>query len=236
MIEALISGERDAAVLAGMALGRMRPKIPALAEALVGRFATHHGAVARSILDHIDFLDTAIAQLDKEVSDRLGPFRTAVELLETIPGVGRAVAEVIVAETGADMSRFPSPRHLAAWAGVAPANNESAGKRRPAGTRHGGPWLKRALVEAGNAASRSKGTYLSAQYRQIASRRGPNKATVAVAHSILETAWHMLSTGQVYTDPGADYFERRRAPEAEARRLVKRLEALGHNVTLTSAA
>ena len=236
MIEALIAGERDGAVLAGMALGRMRPKIPALAEALVGRFATHHGAVARSILDHVDFLDAAIARLDKEVSDRLAPFRGAVELLETIPGVGRAVAEVIVAETGADMSRFPSARHLAAWAGVAPANHESAGKRRPAGTRQGGPWLRRALVEAAKAASRTKGTYLASQYRQIAARRGPNKATVAVAHSILVAAWHMLSTGQIYEDLGADYFDRRRNPEAEARRLVSRLEALGHSVTLTSAA
>ena len=236
MIEALIAGERDGAVLAGMALGRMRPKIPALAEALVGRFATHHGAVARSILDHVDFLDAAIARLDKEVSDRLAPFRAAVELLETIPGVGRAAAEVIVAETGADMSRFPSARHLAAWAGVAPANHESAGKRRPAGTRQGGPWLRRALVEAAKAASRTKGTYLASQYRQIAARRGPNKATVAVAHSILVAAWHMLSTGQIYEDLGADYFDRRRNPEAEARRLVSRLEALGHSVTLTSAA
>jgi transposase len=157
MIEALIAGEQDAAVLAGMALGKMRSKIPALAEALVGRFADHHGAVARVILDHIDFLDAAIAHLDEEVVARLGPFRAAVELLQTIPGVGRQVAEVIVAETGADMSRFPSAAHLAAWAGVAPANYESAGKRRPAGTRHGGTWLRRALVEAGKSAGRTRG-------------------------------------------------------------------------------
>jgi transposase len=236
MIEALIAGERDAAVLAGMALGRMRPKIPALAEALVGRFADHHGAVARVILDHIDFLDTAITRLDEEVAARLGPFRGAVELLQTIPGVGQAVAEVIVSETGADMARFPSPGHLAAWAGVAPANHESAGKRRPAGTRQGATWLRRALVEAAKAASRTKGTYLGAQYRQIAARRGPNKATVAVAHSILVAAWHMLSTGQTYDDLGADYFASRRSPEAETRRLVKKLQALGHYVTLAPAA
>jgi transposase len=236
MIEALIAGERDAAVLAGMALGRMRPKIPALAEALVGRFAAHHGAVARAILDHIDFLDAAIVGLDEEVAARLGPFRGAVALLETIPGVGQAVAEVIVAETGADMARFPSPGHLAAWAGVAPANHESAGKRRPAGTRQGATWLRRALMEAAKAASRSKGTYLGAQYRQIAARRGPNKATVAVAHSILVSAWHMLSTGQTYQDLGPEYLTSRRSPEAETRRLIKRLEALGHNVALTRAA
>lgn len=141
-----------------------------------------------------------------------------------------------MAETGADMSRFPSPAHLAAWAGVAPANHESAGKRRPAGTRQGGAWLKRALVEAAKSAGHSKGSYLSAQYRQITARRGPNRATVAVAHSILVAAWHMLSTGQTYEDLGADYLTGRRDPEVEARRLVKRLEALGHTVTLSPAA
>ena len=141
MIEALITGERDPAVLSAMAMGRMRPKMSALADALVGRFSAHHGAVARAILDHIDFLDATIARLDMEVAARLGPFLNAVELLQTIPGVGRGVAEVIVAETGADMGRFPSPGHLAAWAGVAPANHESAGKRRPAGTRDGAAWL-----------------------------------------------------------------------------------------------
>jgi transposase len=236
MVEALIAGERDAAVLAGMALGKMRPKIPALAEALVGRFAAHHAAVARAILDHIDFLDATIARLDEEVAVRLGPFQPAVELLQSIPGVGRAVAEVIVAETGADMSRFPSPGHLAAWAGVAPANHESAGKRRHGGTRHGGTWLRRALIEAAKSAGRTKNTYLGAQYRQIAKRRGPNKATVAVAHSILVAAWHMLTTGQTYDDLGPDYFASRRSPEVETRRLVTRLQALGHEVTLTPAA
>jgi transposase len=236
MVEALIAGERDAAVLAGLALGRMRPKIPALAEALVGRFAAHHAAVARAILDHIDFLDATIARLDEEVAARLGPFRGAVELLQTIPGVGRTVAEVIVAETGADMSRFPTPGHLAAWAGVAPANHESAGKHRPGGTRRGGTWLRRGLIEAAKSAGRTKNTYLGAQYHQIARRRGPNKAAVAVAHSILVAAWHMLATGQTYDDLGADYLASRRNPDVETRRLVKRLQALGHTVTLTPAA
>lgn len=236
MIEALIAGERDPAVLAGMALGRMRPKIPALSEALVGRFAAHHAVVARAILDHIDFLDRTIARLDEQIAQRLGPFLAAVALLKTIPGVGQATAEVIVAETGADMSRFPTAGHLAAWAGVAPANHESAGKRRPAGTRHGGAWLKRALVEAAKAAARTKGSYFGAHYGQIAPPRGPNRATMAVAHSILVVAWHMLSTGATYQDLGGDYFARRRAPELETRRLVARLEALGHTVTLTPAA
>ena len=235
MVEALIAGERDPAVLAAKALGKMRPKIPALTEALVGRFAAHHAVVARAVLGHIDFLDRSIAVLDQEVVARLGSFWAAIELLKTIPGVGQTVAEVFVAETGGDMSRFPSASHLAAWAGVAPANHESAGKRRPSGTRPGSRWLRRALTEAAKAAARTKGTYLSAQYHHIAARRGPNKATVAVAHSILFAAWHMLTTGQVYDDLGPDWFKSRRNPEYETRRLVARLEALGHTVTLTAA-
>lgn len=235
MIEALIAGERDPAVLANKALGRMRPKIAELTEALVGRFAAHHGTVARVILDHIDFLDTAITRLDEEIASRIGPFRDSVTLLQTIPGVGRTVAEVIIAETGGDMSRFPSAGHLCAWAGVAPANHESAGKRRPAGTRHGGHWLRKALVEAARAAARTKDTYLSAQYRRLAARRGPNKAAVAVAHSILASAWHILSTGEPYQDLGPDYFAQRNT-RTETRRLTTRLQALGYTVTLTPAA
>jgi transposase len=235
MIEALIAGERDPAVLAEMAKARMRSKIPALTEALVGRFADHHGAVARAILDHIDFLDAAIARLDDEIASRLGHFGAAVALLETIPGVARKTAETIVAETGADMAQFPSATQLCAWAGVAPANHESAGKRRPAGTRQGTSWLRRSLVEAAKAASRTKDTYLAAQYRQIAARRGPNKATVAVAHTILFAAWHMLTTGSTYDELGSDYLSRRDT-QAETRRLLKRLEALGHSVTINPAA
>jgi transposase len=235
MIEALIAGERDPAVLADMAKARMRAKIPALTEALVGRFAAHHGAVARAILDHIDFLDAAIAGLDEQVASRLGAFDSAVTLLETIPGVARRTAETIVAETGADMARFPTATQLCAWAGVAPANHESAGKRRPAGTRKGANWLRRSLIEAAKAASRTKDTYLAAQYRQIAARRGPNKATIAVAHSILFAAWHMLSNGETYNDLGRDYLTRRDT-EAETRRLLSRLETLGHSVTINPAA
>lgn len=235
MIEALIAGERNPAVLAEMAKARMRSKIPALTEALVGRFAAHHGAVARVILDHIDFLDTTIARLDDEVASRLGPFEGAVALLETIPGVARKTAETIVAETGADMARFPTAAQLCAWAGVAPANHESAGKRRPAGTRQGASWLRRSLIEAAKAASRTKDTYLSAQYRQIAARRGPNKATVAVAHTILFASWHMLTTGETYDELGPDYLSRRDT-QAETRRLLKRLESLGHSVTINPAA
>jgi transposase len=236
MIEALIAGERDPAVLADMALTRMRPKIGALSQALVGRFGAHHGAVATAILAHIDFLDANIAALDEEVAARLGPFRAAVELLKTIPGVGQIAAEVFVAETGGDMSRFPSASHLAAWAGLAPANDESAGKHRPAGTRKGARWLRKAFIESAKSASRSRGTYLAAQYRHLAARRGPNKATVAVAHSIIVAAWHMLSTGARYQDLGPDWHTSRRDPDRETKRLVARLEALGHTVTISPAA
>jgi hypothetical protein len=171
-VEALIADERDPLVLANMALIRMRPKVPALTEALAGRVRRLPRALARAILAHIDFLDANIAALYQEVAARLGPFRDAVERLRTITGVGQTTAEVFVAETGADMSRFSSAGHLAAWAGLAPANDESAGKRRPAGTRNGAQWLRRALIESPKAASRTKGTYLAVRYRQVAGRRG----------------------------------------------------------------
>jgi transposase len=234
MIEALIAGERDPEVLADMAQSRMRSKIDRLRDALPGWFGPHHAVLARRILDHIDFLQDTIAKLDAEVVARLDPFAEAIALLKTIPGVDQRTAEVIIAETGGDMSRFPTAGHLAAWAGVAPASHESAGKRHPAGTRHGARWLRRTLTEASRSAARSKGTYLSAQYSRLASRRGPNKAAVAVAHSILVSAWWMLTTNEPYRELGADYFRARLDPQRETRRLVARLEALGHEVTLTS--
>jgi transposase len=235
MVEALIAGERDPGALAELAKGRMRAKIPALTDALAGRFAAHHGVVARQILDHIAFLDTSIGQLSAQIAARCGPFDTAVRLLVEIPGWDTLTAEAFVAETGADMSRFPTPGQLAAWAGVAPASHESAGKRRAAGTRHGTRWLRQALMESAKAAARGD-SYLAAQHRRIARRRGANKATVAVAHSMLVIAWHLLTTGTHYQDLGGDYFQRRHDPQAETRKLIKQLEALGHTVTLTPAA
>jgi transposase len=232
MIEALIAGERDPAVLAQLAKGKMRAKIARLEEALSGSFGPHHAVVCRQIIGHIDFLDQAIASLSAEITVRLVPFQPAVAIVTSITGISRTTAEVIVAETGADMSRFPTAGHLCAWAGLAPASYESAGKRRPAGTRHGTPWLRRTLVEAARAAARTKGSYSSAQYVRIARRRGPNKAAVAVAHSILEVVWHLLTTGALYQDPGADYFQRRHDPVAEAKRLTRRIEALGFDVVL----
>ncbi len=236
MIEAMIAGESDPAVLAQMAKSTMRRNISRLEEALAGHFGPHHGIVCRQIIDHIDFLDASIAALTAEIAARLVPFETAVALVSSIPGISQTTAQVIVAETGADMSRFPTAGHLCAWAGVAPASYESAGKRRPAGTRHGSPWLRRTLVEAARAAARTKGTYLSAQYSRIARRRGPNKAAVALANSMLSVVWHLLTTGSYYDDPGADYFERRHDPAVEAKRLQRRIEALGFEVSLTQKA
>jgi transposase len=236
MIEALIAGERDPEVLAEMAKGPMRRKIDRLGVALEGNFGRHHALLCRQIIDHLDFLDRSIAALTADICDRLVPFTPAVTLLTSIPGISEVTAQVIVAETGADMTKFPTAGHLCAWAGVAPASHESAGKRRPAGTRHGSPWLRRTLIEAARAAARTKGSYYSAQYQRIARRRGPNKAVVAVAHSMLETSWHLLTTGALYEDPGADYFERRHDPAVEAKRLQHRIEALGFAVTITEKA
>lgn len=236
MIEALIAGERDVVTLAEMAIGRMRNKLPALVEALSGHFGAHHAVAARQILDHIDFLDVSIAAVSEEITARMAPFAAAVDLLVEVPGISRISSEIIIAETGADMTRFPSSAHLASWAGVAPGNHESAGKRRRVGTTNGNQWLRRTLIESARAAARTQASYFGAQYRQIARRRGPNKAAVAVAHSLIDVIWHLLSTGARYEDLGADYFERRRDPQREANRLVHKLEQLGHTVTLAPTA
>lgn len=236
MVEMLISGETDPVVLAELAKGRMRPKIPALVEALEGRWVAHHSTVARQILAHIDFLDDTIETLSAEIVERVVPFEAAAELLTTIPGVSDLTAQTMIAEIGVDMSRFPTAGHLAAWAGVAPASHESAGKRRPAGTRHGSRHLREALIEAAHAAARAKGTFLSARYSRIVRRRGPNKAAVAIAHSILVAAHHMLSTGEIYQDLGADFYTKRTDPTRDIARHVTQLETAGYTVTLTPAA
>ena len=238
MIEAMIDGERDPEVLAEMAKSVLRAKIPALnlKEAFSGRFGDHHAFLCRQIIDHIDHLDTSIGELNAEIARRLAPFEAAITILSSISGVSRTTAEVMVAEMGVDMSPFPTAGHLCAWAGVAPASHESAGKHRPAGTRQGAPWLRRALIEAAKAAARTKGSYFCAQYARLAKRRGPNKATVAVANSILAVAWHLLTNGALYEDPGAGYFDRRNDPAREAKRLQHRIEALGFAVTVTEKA
>jgi len=236
MIEALIAGERNPKVLAEMAKSRMRSKIDLLEDVLPGHFGPHHAIVCRQVIDHIDFLDSSIKALTEEITTRLVPFEAAMGILTSVPGVSARTAEVIVAETGANMSPFPSAGQLCAWAGLAPASHESAGKHRPAGTRKGSPHLKTALTEAARSASRTKGSYYSALYSRIARRRGPNKACVAVANSMLATIWYLLTNGQLYEDPGADYFTRRHDPEVEARRLARRIEELGFAVSIGSAA
>jgi transposase len=235
MIEALIAGEQDGQRLAELAKGKMRPKIPALTEALTGHFGPHHAVAAERILGHLDFLDTTVGALTAQIDARTKSFEPVYELLLPVPGLERPTIDVIVAETGADMSRFPSAADLASWAGVCPGNHESAGKRRRVGTTPGNQWLRRALIEAARAAVRTKGSYFGAQYRQIARRRGPNKAAVAVAHSLVEVIWHLLSTGEMFEDLGDDYFQRRRDPDRQARRLVAQLEELGFAVTITAA-
>jgi transposase len=236
MIEAMIDGERDPKVLAQMAKSRLRVKIPQLEEAFSGNFGAHHATVCRQVIEHIDFLDGSIATLTTEITTRLCPFESAVAILCSITGISRSTAEVLVAEMGVDMTQFPTAGHLCAEAGVAPASHESAGKRRPAGTRHGSTWLQRALFEAARAAARTKGSYFAAQYSRIARRRGPNKAAVAVAHSMLDVAWHLLTDGSFYADPGSKYFERQHDPAIEAKRLQRRIQALGFDVTISQVA
>lgn len=236
MIDALIAGERDPEVLAEMAKRRMRSKIPELRDALAGRFNEHHALLCRAMLARIDQADATIDELTTRIEALLDPHEAAVTLLVGIPGVSHRTAQVILAEIGTDMSRFPTAEHLASWAGMCPGNNESAGKHRSGRTRYGSKWLRIALVEAAQAAGRSKGTYLAAHYARIRGRRGPGRAAVAVGHSILVITWHLLSTGETYTDLGGDYFEKRRTSSAHQRRLVAQLEAMGHRVTLEPAA
>lgn len=235
MLDALVDGTTDPEILAELARGRLRSKIPALREALEGRFSSHHALMVGRILSHIDYLDESIGELSTEIERvNFAPFSEEVELLETIPGVNRRTAEVLIAEIGADMSRFPTHSHLASWAGMCPGNDESAGKRRSGKTRKGSKWLRSALSEAAHAASRSKGTYLSAQYARLRGRRGPKKAAVAVGHSILVICYHVLERKVPYEDLGEDHFQRRRCDQAQAKRLVRQLEKLGHRVVLES--
>jgi len=236
MIEALIAGEHDGTRLAELAKGKLRPKIPALTEALTGHFGSHHAVACRRILGHLDFLNESVAALTEQVDARTAAFAPLYALLLPLPGLERLTIDVIIAETGADMSRFPTAGDLASWVGLCPGSHESAGKHRRVGTSNGNPWLRRALIESARAAARTKGSYFGAQYRQIARRRGPNKAAVAVAHSLIELVWHLLSTGELFKDLGDDYYTRRQDPQRRARRLVAQLEELGFKVTLEAAA
>jgi transposase len=236
MLGAMIDGEADPLRLADMAKGKLRRKIPDLAQALTGHFDANHARLARSMLRRLDLVEQALAELDAVIVDACQPWAHQIELLQTIPGVGPKVAQVIIAETGADMSRFPTAAHLAAWAGLAPAMHESAGKQSPAAKRHGNKWLAAMLVEAAGSVGRMHGkNYLAARRARWMKRRGMGRAQVAVVHSILVAAYWMLKRDQPYHDLGADWHSRRN-DEAHTRRLVAQLERLGHTVTLNPAA
>ena len=235
MLDALVSGTTDPVVLADLARGQLRKKIPALRTALEGRFDAEHVLVVGRILAHIDYLDEAIDELSGAIETQLGPFAPAVELLCTIPGIQRRGAESVIGEIGADMTAFATARHLASWAGQCPGNDKSAGKRRSGKTRNGSKWLDYALEEAAIAAIRVRDGYLAAQYRRLTPRRGHKRALGAVKHTLICAIWHILSTGETYRDLGADYFTNR-DPERQTRRLIKQLERLGHHVTLTEGA
>lgn len=231
MLEALIQGQASPEQMAELARGRLRDKRQQLAQALEGRVQAHHRFVLTELLCQIDSLEETLARFDQEIEAYCRPFEEAVQLLDTIPGIGRQTAEIIVAEIGTDMSRFPSADHLASWAGVASGNNESAGKRRSGRTHKGNRPLGAALNQAAHAAARTKNTYLAAQYHRLAGRRGAKRAIVAVEHSILVIAYHLIQRREPYRELGSDYFDKRR-PEATAKHLVKRLERLGFQVSL----
>jgi transposase len=234
MLEALIRGEQDPAVLADLARGRLRAKRPQLQLALEGRLVAEHRTVLKHLLMHIDFLEQSIAELEAEIEHALAPFGQAVTLAQTLPGIAEKAATAILAEIGTDMSRFPSDRHIASWAGVCPGNKQSGGKRLSGQTTKGNPYLRAVLTEVAWAISRTKDNYLAAQFHRIARRRGQQKAVMAVAHSVLVILYHMLREGRPYTDLGPDYFEHLEASRIE-RYHVRRLERLGYTVTLTPA-
>ena len=231
MLHSLAAGTTDAATLADFAKGKLRDKRAALERALSGRMGPHQRFLLAEQLCHIDTLDDAIERVSAEIAERVHPFDSEIERLDAIPGVGRRTAEALVAEMGTDMARFPSAAHLASWAGMCPGNHESAGRQQSGRTRAGNKWLKAALVEAAQAVARTRGTYLAAQYRRLAARRGKQKATVAVGHSLLVIAYHLLAHDREYDDLGANYFDDRDRQLVE-RRLVRRLEDLGYRVAL----
>ena len=235
MIEALIAGQTDPQALAALAHGRIHATAAELEAALRGRVTSHHRFMLRIHLNHLDALNTTIADIDQEVNVNVEPFRVAIEMLTTIPGVSSLAAQVIVSEIGIDMSRFKTEGHLISWAGLCPKNDESAGKRRSNRMKKGAPWLKTTLIQCAWAASRKKNSYLQAQYLRIRSRRGPKKAIGAVAASILTAAYHMLKDGALYQDLGANHFDNRDKAK-QALRLVNRLQSLGFTVQIKSMA
>jgi transposase len=235
IIQALIQGQDCAETLSQLALGRLKEKQAELQRALKGLMGPHQRQLLATQLRHIDFLEQEIAQLDEEIKERMLPFHEDLERLDTIPGVGERTAQQIVAEIGTNMDQFPSAAHLCSWAGLAPGNNESAGKRKSGSTRKGNLKLRSALVESAKAASRAKNTYLSSQYHRLAARRGANRAAVAVAHTILTISYYILKRKQPYFELGPNYFDDRKR-EAVIKRSIQRLEALGMKVSVQPVA
>ena len=235
MLQALLSGTTDPEVLADLARGTLRKKLPALRQALAGRFRPHHGFLVSQHLGHLDYLDEAIDALSARIEEAVAPFAATLTRLDSLPGVGRRTAEVLLAEVGLDMRRFPSAAHLASWAGLCPGQNESAGKHRSGRTRPGNRWLRMSLIEAASMAARTRNTAFAARYHRIARHRGHKKAVVAVAHALLVTVYHLLDRDVDYREPGADYFDRRHAERAK-QRAVRALERQGFRVTLEPAA
>jgi transposase len=235
ILRALIAGESDPERLAELAQGTARRKRSALVEALHGRITPHHRRLLKLHLDLIGALEAALEEVDADVGKLLAPMRQRARLLTTMPGVSELTAQVVVAEIGVDMTRFPTPAHLLSWATLCPRNDESGGKRRSTRTRKGSPWLKTALVTAAWAAVRVKQSYLQTQFLRLRARRGAKKAILAVAASMLTAIWHMLKNGVEYRDLGADHFSRRDRSKAILR-LVRRLNDLGCDVQLTSQA
>jgi transposase len=237
MLRALIAGQRDPQQLAELARGRLRNKIPALAAALEGRFAEHHAIMIGLALDHFEYLEQSVMRLDQRIDALMAEHSAVRDRLDTIPGVGKRAAEVILAEVGADMSVFPTAGHLASWARMCPGNNITGGKRKSGTTGGGNRWLRETLVECAWAASRQRDSYLAAQFWRLARRIGKKKAALAVGHSILVIAWHLLQNNTTYTDLGADWFVRRIANKTRRREhLITELQNMGYRVSLDKAA
>ncbi|MCA1702440.1 MAG: transposase, partial [Actinobacteria bacterium] len=232
MMRALIGGVADPQVLADLARARLRAKLPELRKALTARFRDHHAFLLTRMLSNIEALEADIDVLSQRIAELVEPWQGQLMILDSITGVGPRAAEVILAEIGPDMSRFPTAGHLASWAGRCPGQRESAGRRGSAKPRKGSPWLADVLTECAWAAVKSKGSYLSAYYRQVMRRQGKQKAIMAVTHKILVIAWNLLSTGALYDDPGGAAL-RKTTNEQVRRRAVRQLEALGYQVSVT---
>jgi transposase len=235
MLTALVEGTTDAEVLAELARGKLRRKLPALREALRGRFRQHHAILVSRLLAHLDYLDEALDDLTAQIEEALVPFASEAARLDAIPGVGPRTAQILIAELGVDMRQFPTARHAASWAGLCPGNHESAGKRRPVRTRKGNRWLRAALIEAALGAINVEDSALAARYRRVMRHRGHKKAIVAVAHKLLTTAYLLLADGRTYQDPGASYYDARRK-DRDLRRALHLLQRHGYRLSLDATA